>query len=284
MSQLRSDPAVRKAVLKFCSLLATRYLEFLEQSRGTQNKVDNEEAAKTATGCRNLGPVLSSDTSFLRRAETNPEKSDRQEDPCKEDWNYMEDTSVLLGLEEVMRCKIESQSKRLAGSLGRGVSKSKLATFQYESTQSFSGNLPPLETSEFQVATDALDCPRPPTPGSPTACDAGNTITMYSCTETVSARTVRKRNRERKVSSPSFVSRLSVNDMVRKSLCIANAVELLKLVMLNSSQKEPEALVEVMKRYKHGDILKAYFYLRKHELVVGSSWLAVFCNSCLYTC
>lgn len=78
---------------------------------------------------------------------------------------------------------------------------------------------------------------------------------------------VRKRKKSEK---PASLGEMTSEEMVRKSLGIANAVELVKMVLLNAASAEvPSELVDALRRCEESHVFAAFNYLRYQEYVVS---------------
>lgn len=78
---------------------------------------------------------------------------------------------------------------------------------------------------------------------------------------------MRKRKKSEK---PASLGEMTSEEMVRRSLGIANAVELVKLVLLNAASAEvPLEVVDALRRCEESHVFAAFNYLRYQEYVVS---------------
>ncbi len=86
----------------------------------------------------------------------------------------------------------------------------------------------------------------------------------------VRTRPARVRPRKRK-DVPVSLNGMTSEETVQGSLGVANAVELVKLVLLNSSLKAevPRPLVDALRRCEESHIFAAFTFIRNKELVVS---------------
>ncbi len=86
----------------------------------------------------------------------------------------------------------------------------------------------------------------------------------------VRTRPARVRPRKRK-DVPVSLNGMTSEETVQGSLGVANAVELVKLILLNSSLKAevPRPLVDALRRCEESHIFAAFTFIRNKELVVS---------------
>jgi general transcription factor 3C polypeptide 1 len=82
-------------------------------------------------------------------------------------------------------------------------------------------------------------------------------------------KTTRLRPRK-KSSMPVVMNWMTSEEMVQRSLGVANAVELVKLVLLNASESTdvPLSMVNALRRCEESHVFAAFNFLRNRELVV----------------
>lgn len=101
---------------------------------------------------------------------------------------------------------------------------------------------------------------------------------------------MRKRKKSEK---PASLGETTSEEMVRRSLGIANAVELVKLVLLNAASAEvPLEVVDALRRCEESHVFAAFNYLRYQDYVVslfsscgniGTEGLSIL-HVCTYSC
>ena len=83
-------------------------------------------------------------------------------------------------------------------------------------------------------------------------------------------------NVRKKMQRPTTLKDISSDEIIRKSAGVAMAVELIKLVFLNSAVESEvsQILVDALRRCKEADIFTAFRFLKDQALVVSSQNLA----------
>lgn len=75
-----------------------------------------------------------------------------------------------------------------------------------------------------------------------------------------------------------FIGEIHVNRHIKDSLAVSNAVELFKLIFLNTSTapEVPNLLAESLRRYSEHDLFAAFSYLREKKIMVRKENLGSF--------
>ncbi|KAH9323304.1 hypothetical protein KI387_017943, partial [Taxus chinensis] len=262
IASLKHEPTVRKVLMNLCNLLAARYAKYLQQ-------METEEVTDDADIGNSEGP------SQLYTL-----------------WDDFEEPSIAAAVDEVMRCKCMaklSAVKRIGGSSTYVAKWSESA-----SSEKFTSNVPvdnvfgpayvgehPCSSADHvpKVSSSASACLVPEV-SSVLASSSSMSCVMVSGSSDahppgrVNIGGGRTRANRRRL--PKKVQKLLENEdfstekLVHKSVAVANAVELIKLVFLNSSANSevPQVLVDTLRRYSEFDVFAAFNFLRAHGLVV----------------
>jgi hypothetical protein len=107
----------------------------------------------------------------------------------------------------------------------------------------------------------------------------GNSMNTHSPVNTKVPATARARpnrfNARKKMQRPMTLRDVSSGEMIRKSAGVAMAVELIKLVFLNSAVESEvsQILVDALRRCQEADIFTGFRFLKDQALVVGSPFI-----------
>lgn len=276
IASFKHEPSVRKALMNLCTLLATRYAKHLQQLEEEQ-PLDNDNAGISKGLVRSLAGSTSVRS---QNASANPGQLYAL-------WDDFEEPSIAAAVDEVMRCKSMAKLtivKRSGGSASyvtkwsESVPSKKLTSnvpidngvdpacgVQHEhssavSTHNVSSSTSTCVTLEVNVGS------------------TGCMVASYSTDEHPPGRVnigggrtrANRRRIPKKVQKLLQNEDLSTEKLVHKSVAVANAVELIKLVFLNSSAdtEVPKVLVDTLRRYNEFDVFAAFNFLRAHGLVV----------------
>lgn len=274
IASFKHEPSIRKALMNLCTLLGTRYVKHLQQLEREQ-ALDNDSVGISKDLVKSLSeiPCVGSQNDAAY-----PGKLYAQ-------WDDFEEPNIAAAVDEVMRCKSMAKLsivKRSGGS-------SSFVTKWSESV--------PSEKLSSKVPIDngigsayGVQHEHSSTVGthnvysSASACvevNAGYTgcmVASYSTDEHPPGRVnigggrtrANRRRIPKKVQKLLQNEDLSTEKLVHKSVAVANAVELIKLVFLNSSAdtEVPKVLVDTLRHYNEFDVFAAFNFLRAHGLVV----------------
>eukprot|EP01018_Ginkgo_biloba_P011372 Gb_30476 [translate_table: standard] len=259
IASFKHEPTVRKSLMNLCMLLATRYAKHLQQ-------IDRGHAVDDS----NIGVS----------------------DPGKKfQWDDFEEPSIAAAVDEVMRCKCMAKLSVVK----RFGSSSSFVTKWPECVppEKLISNVPtdngfgPAYGVELEcdsalgapnITSSSSACVPSDVSALPSASSKGCIVTSCSNDEHPAGRVNigGGRTRANRRRMPKKVQRLLQNEdlstekLVHKSVAVANAVELIKLVFLNSSAdtEVPKVLVDTLRRYSELDVFAAFNFLRAHGLVV----------------
>lgn len=275
IASFKHELSVRKALMNLCTLLATRYAKHLQQLEREQ-ALDNDNVGISKALVKSLAesPVRS------QNASANPGQLYAL-------WDDFEEPSIAAAVDEVMRCK--SMAKLSIVKRSGGSSSYMTKWSESVPSEKLTSNVP-IDNSagpaygvqhehSSAVGTHNIS-------SSASACvvlevnvgSIGCMVASYSTDEHPTGRVnigggrtrANRRRIPKKVQKLLQNEDLSTEKLVHKSVAVANAVELIKLVFLNSSAdtEVPKVLVDTLRRYNEFDVFAAFNFLRAHGLVV----------------
>ncbi|KAH9562911.1 hypothetical protein CY35_05G096600 [Sphagnum magellanicum] len=301
IAQLKSDLSVRKALMNLCSLLAARYMKHIQSKDAQQSwdpRIDVISNPSQPTLSAIGGDTISSwdDREQLSTCQRGLEV---EQDFA---WDSFEEPSIGVAVNEVMRLRRVAKAcsgKRAAGirpvpSLGpdgqmmdtdftgkngemvlsnkiAGTSPEDFLMLSFPSSSSLSPFLAVENTSTSSVDAGVMhatssDDTLTARHGALSSISAGHALMSV---RQVRTRPARVRPRKRK-DVPVSLNGMTSEETVQGSLGVANAVELVKLVLLNSSLKAevPRPLVDALRRCEESHIFAAFTFIRNKELVI----------------
>ena len=253
---LKMIPAVRKAMMALSNLLATRYTKYLRFHAEVQG-LDNESG--NSMGEENLG-VASASKVYA--------------------WDDFEDPSLNAAINHIIRCKIAARST----SLKKSADASSLNLRRSQFGQQRFPNI--IDPHRFEASDVRLSIP---VTGNNTCHDkglrenvlqdsgdtlGGNLTNVYSVANTKSSVTARTRpnrfNVRKKMQRPIMLKDFGSGERVQNSMGAAVAIELIKLVFLNSAVESEvsQVLVDALRRCKEADVFMAFNFLKDQSMVV----------------
>ncbi|OAE25980.1 hypothetical protein AXG93_1712s1600 [Marchantia polymorpha subsp. ruderalis] len=290
MSQYRHDVAVRKAIMSLCSLIAARYLKHIELQR-TRSGDSNHPAHVSDTVKRNQGT-----DGQLEGDNTENEYN----------WDDMSEPFLAAALDEILRCKNAARASASKRSGSSGTKKgrdpdsdaeplvdgvagqhdvhsslhsipdaSHRAFATARAISSLSSGLPfsqahlsrsmPIEGKDANPADDD------------SLTNSGGTNTGRFMVAPGPTRRIRK-HFPKLLRKPSGVLELTTEQQVRKSVGVANAVEIVKLVLLNSINVKElvGTLVDAVQRFREVEVFTAVKYLREQGLLMAGQGTKTF--------
>lgn len=245
MAQLKSDPAIRKALMNLCSILSARFMRQEDVISKSKVKETNTEIVAQPNSDKDT------DANQLELAISNSDK----ELP----WDSFEYFSVAKALNEVMQLR----------NIAKAISSKRSSVFRSNVPKHPGNNVPTSLSSLIQddiqstprLALETVD---------PSGADVKKMDRNGDSATTSRGRQRAPRVRKRKKSEkPASLGEMTSEEMVRKSLGIANAVELVKMVLLNAASAEvPSELVDALRRCEESHVFAAFNYLRYQEYVI----------------
>ncbi|KAJ0974371.1 hypothetical protein J5N97_016336 [Dioscorea zingiberensis] len=235
MAMLRTDANIRKAVMRVCNILGERYAGYLNEIHNKHEKdfscdINTERHIED----ENLGANLCQNVPSMTET-------------CH--WDDFEDPDIKTAIEEVFQykkmIKIE-YLKRPGPRLDKEWA-----------------NVPPMDGT--QINSTISSCPGEATQN--LVEEWGKSMTAASSSGRNKSISHRSHGRFVKL----FGSRdINIKNQVCKSLSVANAVELLKLVFLNTSAapQVQASLSATLHLYSENDIFAAFNYLKMKEYMV----------------
>ncbi|XP_049935440.1 uncharacterized protein LOC116260035 isoform X2 [Nymphaea colorata] len=269
---LKSDSSVRRAIMNLCNLLGERYAEHIKELEERQISMLADPSFIHQNSSSFVASGVSSSCD-LENTDMNPGK------PC---WDDIEDPCIVVAIDEVLRCKPRNKHAVKGAGLrtqrelfhvpqpvqgldifeqgGAHVSND-VNNFNSNPTENGSAS---LRFQDIQVEdSHSLS----PIPGEGNHSTGDGRQAYLSTPGKSKSNNLRQRGKFLKLLQNRGHS---VKKIVRKSLAVANAVELIKLVFLNSSAttEVPKLLAETLRRYNEHDIFAAFNYLQAKKFVV----------------
>ncbi|EFJ16205.1 hypothetical protein SELMODRAFT_421838 [Selaginella moellendorffii] len=214
ISQLKTEPTVKKALFNLCSLLAARYDRYcsLEDQEGGGGGFEYDPE-----GC---------DMSGFKEAESRHYSEYY--------WDNPRDHAVASALDEFIRCKNLSRSAVNRQIPKKGVTGS--------GSNALANSIEPHRLLKTQVVATKVS--------------------------------VKKRAKRAAKRRPASLQIANPEQVVRTSLGAANAVELIKLIFLNSYVSDgrvhvPKAFVDGLHQFRHSDIHAAFSFLKDRSMVTS---------------
>ncbi|XP_057830258.2 uncharacterized protein LOC131041249 isoform X1 [Cryptomeria japonica] len=260
IASFKHEPTVRKALMHLCNLLTARYSKHLQQMDG--DLIVDDADIGNLEGPSQLYPL----------------------------WDDFEEPSIAAAVDEVMRCKCMA---KLSAVKKNGVSSTFVANWsestpsdKFTSNDSVNNGSGPAYVSEYPYSSSehaskvssSSTCALADF-GVPTSASSMSCVVVSGSADTNPSGRInigggRTRTNRRRL--PKKVQKLLENEdfstekLVHKSVAVANAVELIKLVFLNSSTNTevPQVLVNTLRQYSEFDVFAAFNFLRAHGLVV----------------
>jgi hypothetical protein len=306
---LRLDYGVRKALMSLCSLLTLRFIHHTQSQDSTSTASATPSSVPVAEGASSVGnqSIASNDGEIAVVGTLNELKvcndpnvlppameghSKKGSDPDYR-WDDLREPFLSAALDEVIRCRTAAR----ANSSNRGKSSRSLNPLATEFSQMETSHLPDKSTdsgsNEFlgpsdEEVTKNLEAIAAAGAGSPyMSALSRRTVTSLAQDDEDSAqrlnsqlpgralaaagptRRVRKCTSER-LQRSAGVEIVTNEQLVRNSIAAANAVELVKLILLNSGVEAPLSgiLVEAVQHFKEAEIFTAVKYLRERGFLV----------------
>ncbi|XP_010273234.1 PREDICTED: uncharacterized protein LOC104608836 isoform X2 [Nelumbo nucifera] len=237
MALLNSNLNFRIELMKLCNLLGERYAKNLKNSQGkksfSRDYCGQMVHDSSLDACRNSNDVVNN-------LENNFEV---------QAWDDFEDEAIKMALDEVLQCIRMPKMEAL-----RRVKEA-----------------PEREWSDLNLDAKACDAHEDP-----------QSIPSSAVDEEIQNHVGRRRKDSGRRSGchrlpGKFLKLLNeginVSRRAYESLAVSNAVELLKLVFLNSSTapEVPKLLAETLRRYSEHDLFSAFNYLREKKFMVGGN-------------
>eukprot|EP00252_Welwitschia_mirabilis_P006392 TRINITY_DN17273_c0_g1_i1.p1 TRINITY_DN17273_c0_g1~~TRINITY_DN17273_c0_g1_i1.p1 ORF type:complete len:1948 (+),score=400.33 TRINITY_DN17273_c0_g1_i1:193-6036(+) len=261
ISNFMCVPSARKALMKLCELLKSRYITYLQQT-GNRQFVDRNNVK--------MLPILKSSTGLMDDYEegiNNQKRSTPQ-------WDDFSDPEISDAVDNVLKFKSSAKLpmvKRSGGSAlmkgcesagGEGLASTDIALVSSKNNNSVSSKVSSPSCSGTLDVTNNTPVRIP------------SSVDRQSSSQANMGEKGPKTNKHRipmKVQKLLAIEDLSPEDLVRNSVAVANAVELIKLVFLNSSRsvEVPSVLVNTLRRYNESDVYAAFNFLMKQGLVVA---------------
>eukprot|EP00250_Pteridium_aquilinum_P019555 c24476_g1_i2 orf=212-5611(-) len=255
---LKLNPTVRKAIMALCNLLGTRYAKFLclqtnvcTSDDGMHNNLDSEMSE---------GNSSAHDPSFS--------------------WDDFKDPILSAAINDIILCK----------KAGRASSSKKMTepSSEKRASKAVRQSLSELPNSNRPVQGEAKlahsNISGPLNAGfAGKAMQAEYSISEKSTHENLALSTrntgsakarPNRSNVRRSLQRPAGLKHVSSADLVQNSLGAAVAVELIKLVFLNSAVESEvsEILVDALRRCKESDIFTAFRFLKDQGMVASGEF------------
>jgi general transcription factor 3C polypeptide 1 len=260
-AQLKSDPAIRKALNNLCTVLSARYMRRPDDAPSISTLWRKNIESDVPEEARQPGTNKDTGDYQLESSTMNSE----EELP----WDSFEDISVAAALNEVMQLR----------NIAKAISSKRSTVFRTSVPKlTKTRKRPPakVRTSLSSVVEDSTDPILGPVttidfvalPGGGQEAASLDQNGDNSTTTRGRSRAPRERKRK-KPEKPVTLGEMTSEEMVRRSLGIANAVELVKLVLLNSASAEiPSEVVDALRRCEEAHVFAAFNYLRYQDYVI----------------
>ncbi|KAI6671740.1 hypothetical protein NL676_006625 [Syzygium grande] len=237
MASLKKSDAFRKALMRLCNLLGERYIKHLQKN---QEKPYN---------CGDDGQLVRSTDEHGRSGDFSTISQITEHNAFEEErWDDFNAEPIKTVLEEVLRCKRMSKME-LSKSVGSSTREWSNLNIGSQHDSQVLGYVSSANThKDIQEKTGGQ-----------------NKGTLHRSKSTC-------RRFQRK-----FIRLWNdgghVGGHICESLAVSNAVELFKLVFLNSSTapEVPVLLAESLRRYSQHDLFSAFSYLREKKILIGGS-------------
>ncbi|KAG6553782.1 hypothetical protein Mapa_004699 [Marchantia paleacea] len=291
MSQYRHDVAVRKAIMSLCSLIAARYVKHAELQR-------------TQSGVSSSNPAYVSDTLSRNQGTDGQLECDNTENEYS--WDDMREPFLAAALDEIIRCKnaAKASGSKRSGSSGTkkgrepegdaeplvdGVAgqhnvDSSLQSITDASHRAFATARAISSLSSGLPCSQAHLCRLTAIEGkdaNPADEDclthSGGTNAARFMAAPGPTRRIRK-HFPKILRKPLGALELTTEQQVRESVGVANAVEIVKLVLLNSINVKElvGTLVDAVQRFKEVEVFTAVKYLREQGLLMAGQGTKTF--------
>ncbi|CAM6048916.1 unnamed protein product [Sphagnum compactum] len=247
IAQLKSDLSVRKGLMNLCSLLAAHYMKHIQSKDAQQSwdpRIDVISNPSQPTLSAIGGDTISSwgDREQLSTCQHGLEV---EQDFA---WDSFEEPSIGAAVNEVMR--LRRVAKACSGKRAAGVRPvPSLGPDGQMMDMDFSGKNGEMVLSNKIAGTSPEDFLMLSFPSS-------SSLSPFLTVENTS--------------TSMSLNGMTSEETVQGSLGVANAVELVKLVLLNSSLKAevPRPLVDALRRCEESHIFAAFTFIRNKELVI----------------
>ena len=264
---LKMIPTVRKAMMAVCNLLGTRYTKHLrlhaDHGQSSHNDLWNTMAEESLERAVSDSKVYS--------------------------WDDFEDPILSAAINDIMRRKnvvrstsskksIETSSVRLKSSQFGRQQFAASADHDRINTSDVKSSVPATSSDNYtaeHIPENVLQTSDEVVPGK-----CINTRSLPNLKSATSARARPNRfNVRKKMQRPIMLKDFGSGERVQNSVGAAVAVELIKLVFLNSAVESEvsQVLVDALRRCKEADIFTAFRFLKDQALVVSSQ------NFCQYS-
>lgn len=189
-------------------------------------------------------------------------------------WDDFEDPSLSAAINHIIRCKNAARSTSLKKNLD--ISSLSLRSSQV-GPQTFPNmtGLHRFETSDVSVSIPATDndlgVSALQASDESIAGKLANAYTYASAKSSITARSRPNRfNVRKKMQRPIMLKEFGSDERVQNSIGAAMAVELIKLVFLNSAVESEvsQVLVDALRRCKEADVFTAFNFLKGQSMVV----------------
>ncbi|EFJ22952.1 hypothetical protein SELMODRAFT_415980 [Selaginella moellendorffii] len=245
ISILKSEATVKKAILNLCSLLSARYEKYCQLMESIEDQGTSSTCEEQVVEDGELIPPAP-----IRVLHEQPEYY----------WDNPEDASVVSAIDEIIRCKNLVRSCYNKPCHNKRIVATSLynsATETVEASTSGSITVDPLHLSSAAGLMQVSK--RPPIKPNKT----GGVIALRS-------RRVRKKVKKK----PASLQCLTTEQLVHGSVGVANAIEFIKLVFLNTSVNSddvqlPKAFMDALHQFKEADVFTAFNFLKDHGMVAS---------------
>ncbi|KAL2652072.1 hypothetical protein R1flu_020200 [Riccia fluitans] len=319
MAMMRSDIVTRKAILSLCSLIAARYVRHLESHRAQAGVTTDSSAGAAAEplGREQMHSHVDMHSNNQVNAGVQPETENIANDYS---WDDMTEPFLAAALDEIVRCRKAAKSTGSKRSAPLATRKSKCSnpeatlepednaelvedTCRRDIAESSSQNMSDPHKGHVAFAVARVMSSSWPSsaekdvsrlnsadPRESHTGDEDTTVTHLGgpplarfTTAAGPSRRMRK-SAPKLLRKPSVDSGLSTEQQVRKSIGVANAVEIVKLVLLNSMQEKELVgpLVEAVQRFREDEVFTAVKYLREQGLLMAGQGAQTFVLSSKY--
>ncbi|KAL3699830.1 hypothetical protein R1sor_017852 [Riccia sorocarpa] len=318
MSMMKADIVVRKAILSLCSLVAARYVRHLELQGVQAGFTADLNISSAAAAADSETSDMRQMHALTDIQSTNPvnagEQSETENTGNDYSWDDMTEPFLAAALDEIIRCRkvakasgnkrsapvAPRKTKRtnpeailepennadtpedvsgrdIAESLSRNITDPHKGHVAFAVARAMS-SLWPSSSEKDSSRLNAADARETHTGDEdPATTHLGGPPVAHFTTAAGPSRKMRK-SLPKLLRKPSVDSGLSTEQQVRKSIGVANAVEIVKLVLLNSMQEKELVgpLVETVQRFREDEVFTAVKYLREHGLLMAGQGAQTF--------
>ncbi|KAL5983022.1 hypothetical protein ACLOJK_017102 [Asimina triloba] len=235
MAMLNSNPNIRRAVMKVCSLLGERYAKHLDKMNGKKHS-SLDGSVQTVQKL----PLGSPTESHIHEGNLGINFKEYH-------WDDLDEENIKMAIDEVIRCKRMAKPET-SGRVGSSRSEKEWS------------DLPEIERTNPGIdAHDASCSTMVPDPDQGQEKDPRMLFFVG-----------RSRSKSLHEKFQMFLNKEHIIKGVRRSLSIASAVELLKVAFLSTSAapEVPKLIEGTLRRYSEPDIIAAFNYLREKKFMV----------------